>query len=637
MRTAAFLGVAILVALAASPVHAQLRGDVVVSGLTLPLAFVQDPSAANVQYVVEQGGRIRVVQNGTLLATPFIDLSAVIAAGGERGLLGLAFAPDYAASGRFYVNFTNTAGDTVVARFKRSAGNPLVADPSTRFDLRWSTGERVIRQPFANHNGGNLVFGPDGFLYIGMGDGGSGNDPNHFAQTPSSLLGKMLRIDVNVPDGDPEGFNVPPTNPFLGGAVPGARPEIWDFGLRNPFRWSFDDPSRGGTGALVIGDVGQGAFEEIDYEPAGRGGRNYGWRNREGAHDNVTTLPPAFGPLVEPIFEYTHAAGQSITGGYVYRGQALGAAFRGRYFFADFVAGRVWSIALTIDGAGNAAASDLREHTAQLAPGNVSSFGVDAAGELYIVSYSAGRIIRIGAATPAVAPAMVLDAPRSGNVLRQPFLVAGWAVDRGATLDSGIDAVHVWAYPASGSAPVFVGAAQTGIARPDVAAALGGAQFGQSGYGLLGRGLPGGSYLLVAFALVHATGRFDVVATANVTIVGGGQMAVDAPQNNSIVTSPFVVGGWALDAGAASGTGIDVVHVWAYPVAPAPGPPTFVGAAVFGPRPDVAAFFGSQFLNSGYTVPGAVLPRGTWDLVVFCRSTVSGVFDTVQVVRVTVR
>lgn len=637
MRTVPFVRVVLLLLMATSPVRAQLRGDVVVSGLTLPLAFVQDPSNSGVQYVVEQGGRIRVVQNGTLLATPFLDLSAAIAAGGERGLLGLAFAPDYATSGRLFVNFTNPNGDTVVARFKRSAGNPLVADPSTRFDLLWSTGERVIRQPFANHNGGNLAFGPDGFLYIGMGDGGSGNDPQNNAQTPGTLLGKMLRIDVNVPDSDAEGFNVPASNPFAGGQL-GARPEIWDFGMRNPFRWSFDDPTKGGTGALIIGDVGQASFEEIDYEPAGRGGRNYGWRIREGLHPTPGVAPttPAFLPLVDPIFEYAHPVGISVTGGYVYRGQALGAAFRGRYFFGDF-GGRVWSIALTLDGAGNATASDLRDHTSELAPGSVSSFGVDAAGELYVVSYSAGTIIRISRAAPTVAPAIVMDAPRSGDVLRQPFLVAGWAIDGGSLNDSGIDAVHVWAYPSTGAAPLFVGVAQTGIARPDVAAAFGGPQFGTSGYQLLGRGLPAGNYLLVAFALVHATGRFDAVATANIGIVAGGQMAVDTPRSNSIITSPFVVGGWTFDAGAATGTGIDAVHVWAYSVAPATGAPRFVGAAVFGARPDVAAFFGSQFLNSGFTVPTATLPPGTWDLVVYCHSTLSGLFDTVQVVRVTVR
>ncbi|RPJ68970.1 MAG: hypothetical protein EHM24_19930, partial [Acidobacteria bacterium] len=264
-------------------------------------------------------------------------------------------------------------------------------------------GPAFIEQPFANHNGGHLTFGPDNLLYIGLGDGGAGNDPDHRAQDPSDLLGKMLRIDVSVPDSDPVGYRVPASNPFAGGAL-GARPEIWSIGLRNPWRYSFDDPARGGTGALVIGDVGQNRYEEIDYEPAGRAGRNYGWRNREGAHDNVTSRPPAFTPLVEPVHEYDHSVGNSVTGGFVYRGRALGAAFQGRYFFAD-LSGRVWSLGLAVDAAsGEARAAGLTEHTGELGnPGAITSFGVDADSELYLVEYSAGRILRITG--PAAAPA----------------------------------------------------------------------------------------------------------------------------------------------------------------------------------------------------------------------------------------
>jgi glucose/arabinose dehydrogenase len=378
----------------------SLRARVYASGFTFPLAFVQDPTDQTIQYVVQQGGRIRVVRSGTVLPTDFLNLTSSIVSGGERGLLGLVFAPDYATSGRFFVDFTNTSGDTVVARFRRSA-DPLIADASSRFDLRWggASGPAFIAQPFTNHKGGDLVFGPDGFLYIGLGDGGSGNDPAHRAQNPAELLGKMLRIDVNVPDSDPSGYRVPPNNPFAGGQPVSARGEIWSFGLRNPWRYNFDDPTRGGTGALVIADVGQDRWEEIDYEPAGRGGRNYGWRNREGAHNNVTSLPPAFQPLVDPIHEYDHSTGQSITGGYVYRGRSLGAAYQGRYFFADYVQGRVWSIGLTIDATQEARAANLIEHTAELGGaaqlGNISSFGVDADAELYMVSYSRGTILRV--------------------------------------------------------------------------------------------------------------------------------------------------------------------------------------------------------------------------------------------------
>jgi glucose/arabinose dehydrogenase len=382
------------------PALAQsLRATPVASGFSRPVGFIQHPTASNVQFVLEQGGRVRVLVNGVVQPNDFLNLTGQIASLGEQGLLGFAFAPDYATTGRVFVNFTNLAGHSVIARFERSATQPLRADPASRFDLVWH-GQSFITQPFANHNGGHIAFGPDGYLYVGMGDGGSGNDPNHFAQNPMSLLGKMLRIDVAVSDTHPDGYVVPLDNPFT--ANPAVLPEIWSFGLRNPWRWSFDLPSLGGTGAIVIADVGQGAYEEINYEPAGAGGRNYGWRNREGAHDNVTTLPPYSTPLINPVWEYPRNLGRSITGGYVYRGAALPAAFRGRYFYADFATSRVWSIGLSINGAtGAAAVTGVSEHTADLgsAAVNVSSFGIDAAGELHIVSHT-GTVYRIGAVAP---------------------------------------------------------------------------------------------------------------------------------------------------------------------------------------------------------------------------------------------
>jgi glucose/arabinose dehydrogenase len=405
VRRVLLLPIVLLIGASTIAAQARLRSRVHATGLASPVLFLQDPADANVQFVVEQAGRIRVIRSGSVLSTDFLDLRSVVSAGGERGLLGMAFAPDVQ-SGRFFVNFTDNSGDTVIARFRRSS-DPLVADATSRFDLRWGEagGPAVIAQPFANHNGGNLVFGPDGYLYIGLGDGGSGNDPDHRAQDPSQWLGKMLRIDVDVSDSDPSGYRVPPDNPFSRGGPVNARPEIWSFGLRNPWRYSFDDPARGGTGALIIGDVGQNAWEEIDYEPPNHGGRNYGWRNREGAHDNVTSRPPAYLPLIDPIHEYDRTVGQSITGGYVYRGQALGAAFVGRYFFADYSVGRVWSMALAVNPlTGEARAADLVEHTGDLnQPGNVSSFGLDAAGELYIVSHSRGAILQVvnGATPPA--------------------------------------------------------------------------------------------------------------------------------------------------------------------------------------------------------------------------------------------
>jgi glucose/arabinose dehydrogenase len=635
-RTIVAIAVAAALSLCTSA-EAQLRARVYVSGLTNPLAFVQDPSDAAIQYIAQQGGLIRVVQNGSLLSTPFLNLTGSITSGGERGLLGLAFPADYATSGRFYVNFTNPVGHSVVARFKRSAANPRIADPGSRFDLLWSTGERFIRQPYSNHNGGHLAFGPDGYLYVGMGDGGSGNDPEHRAQNRSELLGKMLRIDVNVPESDAKGFAIPASNPWAGG---GAAPEIWAFGLRNPWRYSFDDPLRGGTGALLIADVGQGAWEEIDYEPAGRGGRNYGWRNREGAHNNVTSLPPAFLPLVDPIYEYSHSQGASVTGGFVYRGTALGAPHRGRYFFADFVRGRVWSIALSVNTGGEAAASGLAEHTAELSAtaslGSISSFGVDAAGELYLVSFN-GTVLRITSDTPQPIPApkMQIDTPADGARARTPFTIAGWSLDATAQSDSGIEAVHLYAYPSTGGAPLFLGVA-TRAARPDVAAAFG-AQFANAGFALTVANLAPGGYRLVAFGLVAATRTFDAVGQVAMTVEPGGVMAIDTPSPQATVSVPFDVGGWAIDRSAASGTGIDVVHIYAYPVSPAAGPPIFLGVPAFGSRPDVAAAFGAQFSGAGFNLTVTSLATGIWDLVVYARSTVSGAFDTASVVRVAVR
>jgi glucose/arabinose dehydrogenase len=393
--------VAILAAAKTVCAEQPLSSTVFVSGLSQPVAFVQDPLDAPRQLVVEQGGHIRVVWNGVLQPTLFLDLSASISTGGERGLLGFAYAPDYGTSRRFFVNFTDPAGNTVIARFKCNPGDASTADPASRFDLRWGgpTGQRFITQPYTNHNGGNILFGPDGFLYIGMGDGGSGGDPENRAQDPTTLLGKMLRIDVNVPDSDPEGYVIPPTNPFAVGAGPvPALPEIWAFGLRNPWRFSFDPLNS----AMLIGDVGQAEWEEIDYQTPGRGGLNYGWRNYEGSHVYDNSVAPAYGPLTFPIIEYDHSVGRSITGGVICRaGLSCNYTAPDRYFYADFITGRVWSVHLTTDAAGNVTATDRLEHTAELSAGglsvgNVSAFAIaDQYNNLYMVLYDSGKIVRV--------------------------------------------------------------------------------------------------------------------------------------------------------------------------------------------------------------------------------------------------
>lgn len=376
---------------------AQLRTSVVATGLTNPVAFVVDPLDAATFFVVEQRGTIRTLRNGAVLAALFLDLRSQLSSGGERGLLGLAFPPDAVTSRRFFVNFTNPDGHTVIARFTRDAQGAVIS--SSRFDLVWPDGRAFIAQPFSNHNGGHLAFGPEGYLYIGLGDGGSGGDPLNNAQNPNSLLGKMLRLDVGVDDTDRRGYRVPADNPFVDRDPIAALTEIWAFGLRNPWRYSFDDWTRGGTGALVIADVGQSAREEVNWEPRGAGGRNYGWRVREGRSAFDTRLPAAYLPLTDPIHEYPRSDGQSITGGVVYRGSALDRTFNGRYFFADYVAGRVYSIGLVLNEQQEATAVDLLVLTDVLGGtselGLISSFGVDAAGEMYVVSYSRGRILKI--------------------------------------------------------------------------------------------------------------------------------------------------------------------------------------------------------------------------------------------------
>ena len=246
--------------------QSRLRLQVYASGFTAPVAFVQDPLDRSVQFVVEQAGRIRVVRNGTVQPGDFLDLRPVVLAGGERGLLGLAFAPD-ASSGRFYVNFTDRSGDTVIARFQRTA----TARGERRLTVRSPPWRQAAPRPSLSRSRITTVdISPSDLTAIstsGSATEDPGNDPEHRAQNPQELLGKMLRIDVNVPDTHATGYQVPSDNPFVRGTPIAARPEIWAFGLRNPWRYSFDDPARGGTGALVIGDVGQGAFEEIDYEP----------------------------------------------------------------------------------------------------------------------------------------------------------------------------------------------------------------------------------------------------------------------------------------------------------------------------------------------------------------------------------
>jgi glucose/arabinose dehydrogenase len=342
--------------------------------LAAPLGIEHAGDNTGRLYIVEQAGRIRLIDNGSLLSAPFLDISTRVVSGGEQGLLGLAFPPGHAASGRFYVNYTRISdGATVIARYQRSA-DPNVADPNSEVVLL------TVPQPFTNHNGGKLAFGPDGFLYIGMGDGGSGGDPQNHAQNPASLLGKMLRIDVEAAPDPGLAYAIPATNPFV--QTTGFRGEIWALGLRNPWRFSFDRLA----GDLYIGDVGQGAFEEVDFQAAGSaGGENYGWRIMEGTHCFDPAICSQAG-LVLPVAEYDHGQGCSVTGGSVYRGQAF-PALQGFYLYADFCSGRFWG--LKRDG------TAWQNSLLLVEPHSISSFGEDEAGNLYAADLAAGVVYEI--------------------------------------------------------------------------------------------------------------------------------------------------------------------------------------------------------------------------------------------------
>ncbi|MET0625203.1 MAG: PQQ-dependent sugar dehydrogenase [Pyrinomonadaceae bacterium] len=354
-------------------------------GFASPVGITHAGDGSNRLFVVEQGGSIRLVKNGVLQATPFLNISTRISAGGERGLLGLAFPHDYARKGHFYVNYTNPAGDTVIARFQRSAGNADTADPASEQILL------TIGQPFANHNGGQLAFSQrDRYLYVGMGDGGSGGDPGNRAQNPAELLGKVLRIDTET--GRPYAYTSPATNPFVSTA--GFRPEIWALGVRNPWRFSFDRL----TADLYMADVGQGSWEEVNFQPsASAGGENYGWRIMEGTHC-FNPNPCNMAGLTPPILEYGHGAGDcSVTGGYVYRAGAF-PRMQGLYIYGDFCSGRIWGLRRE---SGVWLNSLLLDTSLQ-----ISAFGEDETGALYVAGYNTGAIYPLVDAgqTPVATP-----------------------------------------------------------------------------------------------------------------------------------------------------------------------------------------------------------------------------------------
>lgn len=355
------------------PAAVRVELQPVVSGLDTPVGIAHASDGSGRLFVVEKPGRIRVVQSGALTAVPFLDITDRVGAGAsEQGLLGLAFHPNYAVNGLLFVNYTDLQGDTVVARFSVSA-DPTRADPASEVVLL------TLGQPASNHNGGHLTFGPDGYLYIGTGDGGASGDKFGNGQNGKTLLGAMLRLDVD--HGQP--YGVPSSNPFVDDS--NVRNEVWAIGLRNPWRYSFDRL----TGDLYIADVGQNVYEEVNFQAVGSpGGQNYGWPIMEGLHCFPADRPCDREGLTLPVREYDHNQGCSVTGGYVYRGHEF-PLLRGIYLFGDFCSGRIWGLA----------PGDAGWQVARLGQADVqlSAFGEDEAGELYLLDMGQGTLFKIAA------------------------------------------------------------------------------------------------------------------------------------------------------------------------------------------------------------------------------------------------
>jgi glucose/arabinose dehydrogenase len=343
----------------------------IASGLSQPLEVVDPDDGSGRLFIVEKTGTVRILKDGKMSDSPFLDITDHVSSGSEQGLLSLAFDPKFKDNGVFYIDYTNTDGNTRVERWHVSKDNPDKADPSSVFQIL------AVDQPYPNHNGGLLMFGPDGDLYIGLGDGGSEGDPNENGQNLNTLLGKILRIHVDPETNDANHpYSIPKDNPFVD--KQDARAEIWAYGLRNPWRFSFDRK----TGDLYIADVGQNTYEEIDVQPAkSKGGENYGWNTMEGDSCYVTSPCDQSG-LTLPVFTYTHDSGCSVTGGFVYRGKAS-PSLDGVYLFSDYCSGLLWGLGKNSDGAWVAS----KPVDTGL---SVSSFGEDANGELYVTDLNGG-------------------------------------------------------------------------------------------------------------------------------------------------------------------------------------------------------------------------------------------------------
>lgn len=539
----------------------------VFSGVVQPTHIATAGDGSGRLFFVEQAGRIRVARNGALLSQPFLDISGRVSCCGERGLFSVAFPPNFAAKQYFYVDYTDVKGNTVVSRFSVTA-DPDVADAASE------TPVLGVVQPFANHNGGQLAFGPDGYLYVGMGDGGGGGDPMGNGQNLGTLLGKLLRIDVEA---GVQPFQAPADNPFVNNSS--ARAEIWAYGLRNPWRFSFDRQ----TGDLYTADVGQDAWEEVDFQPSSsHGGENYGWNRTEGAH---CFSPPScsLSGITLPVAEYSHAEGCSVTGGFVYRG-ARYPAWQGVYFYGDFCSGRVWGLQRT----GGTWQNQLLATTSF----NITTFGQHEQGELYLADAgkgdiyalvapaSIGSVVNAASGEPGISPGSIasifgtglslVDGVAAANTATLPTELAGTTVTVNGTPApllavanvNGREQINFQApYSLAGADSASVGVAINGVAAPAATVAVLGVQPGIfSADGVHAAAQHAANYALVSAAdpaqggevvLLYGTG-FGAVSNAPQT----GKPA--APPPFAEVTSGLTVsiGGQSADvlfAGLAPG------------------------------------------------------------------------------------
>jgi glucose/arabinose dehydrogenase len=486
-----------------------LETQLVASGFVVPVYATAPAGDTERIFVVEKNtGRVRIVRDGVIKNKPFLSLFEKIIGGSERGLLGLAFHPDYDQNGYCYVHYTATNGDVVVERYTVSAGDPDVADGKSGLEL--------IRevQPFLQHKAGMLQFGPDGYLYLALGDGGSGYDPFNNAQSLGNLKGKILRIDVD--GGTP--YAIPPGNPFV--STPGARPEIYAYGLRNPWRWSIDSA----TGDIYIGDVGQEQREELDFLPAGGGGANFGWRCFEGELcTGIPGCPCHAAAFSQPFYTYNHDVGCAVVGGFVYRGCKI-PGLQGTYFYADYCQGTIHSLRYS-----GGVITEHVDRTAELAPGgildigSISSFGLDGEGELLILDSGGGELFRIQPKLP------------HGPDCNSNGIADGCEIANGTALDSDGDGLLDGCEGELAISPLVPGTTAT--------FAFTGAAAGEPVYFLVGAGGPGADptagICISPILCVGLAWPFDVLVSLTADPQGAAGFPVFVPPSAPLGTLHF--------------------------------------------------------------------------------------------------